>query len=193
LKEQQTGVADELLLSAFRFTLATGAFDKVNIYAASIFSYKLGNLPGQSWAQFNWTNKPKIDLAEPFGPLSPEAIPQAVDVLAGSPSTQGLPINFKSESWVVEYVCFINPSLDQAARGYIAVSLAYLILSEHRTAGISAQGCMIVISKALMPADVADRAKCEATNLRYMAHLFQFCDPSGKPLLEPVRDFGVIA
>ncbi len=80
--------------------LATDAFDKVNIYAASIFSYKLGDLPGQSWAQFNWTNKPKIDLAKPFGPLSPEAIPQAVGVLVGSPSTESLPINFKSESWV---------------------------------------------------------------------------------------------
>ena len=81
-------------------SFATDAFDKVNIYAASIFSYKLGDLPGQSWAQFNWTNKPKIDLAKPFGPLSPEAIPQAVGVLVGSPSTEGLPINFKSESWV---------------------------------------------------------------------------------------------
>jgi len=80
--------------------LATHAFDKVNIYAASIFSYKLGDLPGQSWAQFNWTNKPKIDLAKPFGPLSSEAIPQAVGLLVGSPSTEGLPINFKSESWV---------------------------------------------------------------------------------------------
>ena len=79
---------------------ATDAFDKVNIYAASIFSYKLGDLPGQSWAQFNWTNKPKIDLAKPFGPLSPEAIPQAVGVLVGSPSIAGLPINYKSRSWV---------------------------------------------------------------------------------------------
>lgn len=80
--------------------LATDAFDKVNIYAASIFSYKLGGLPGQSWAQFNWTNKPKIDLAKPFGSLSPEVIPQAVGVLVGSPSTASLPINFKSKSWV---------------------------------------------------------------------------------------------
>jgi porin len=80
--------------------LATDAFDKVNIYATSIFSYKLGNLPGQSWVQFNWTNKPKIDLAKPFGRLSPEAVPQAVGVLVGSPSTEGLPINFKSNSWV---------------------------------------------------------------------------------------------
>ena len=28
--------------------LATNAFDKVNIYAATIVSYKLGGLPGQS-------------------------------------------------------------------------------------------------------------------------------------------------
>ena len=80
--------------------LSTDAFDKANIYAASIFSYKLGGLPGQSWAQFNWTNKSKINLGKPFGPLSPEAIPKAVGVLVGSPSTEDLPINFKSESWV---------------------------------------------------------------------------------------------
>jgi porin len=79
--------------------LATHAFDRVNIYGASIFSYKVGGLPGQSWAQFNWTNKPKVDLASPFTQLSPAAIPQAVAALVGSPSTEGLPINFKSESW----------------------------------------------------------------------------------------------
>src|SRR4029079_3341472 len=71
--------------------LATDAFDKVNIYAAWIFSYKLGDLPGQSWAQFNWTNKPKIAIARPFGPLSPAAIPQALGALVGNPSTVGLP------------------------------------------------------------------------------------------------------
>jgi porin len=80
--------------------LATHAFDHVNVYAASIFSFKVGDLPGQSWAQFNWTNKPKFDLAKPFGRLSPAAIPQAVGVLVGSLSTEGLPINFKSDSWV---------------------------------------------------------------------------------------------
>ncbi len=80
--------------------LAAHAFDKVNIYATSVFSYKVGDLPGQSWAQFNWTNKPKIDLAKPFGPLSAEMIPQAVGILVGSPSTEGLPINFRSDSWV---------------------------------------------------------------------------------------------
>ena len=46
---------------------ATKAFDRVNIYGITIFSYKVGNLPGQSWAQANWTNKPKIDLTSPFG------------------------------------------------------------------------------------------------------------------------------
>jgi len=30
---------------------ATKAFDRVNIYGIAIFSYKIGNLLGQSWAQ----------------------------------------------------------------------------------------------------------------------------------------------
>ena len=39
--------------------LATKAFDRVNIYGITILSYTIGNLPGQSWAEANWTNKPK--------------------------------------------------------------------------------------------------------------------------------------
>jgi porin len=80
--------------------LATKAFDRVNVYAGTIFSYKVGNLPGQSWAQANWTNKPKIDLTSPFGQLSPSGVPQAVGVLLGTPSAQALPINYKGKSWV---------------------------------------------------------------------------------------------
>jgi porin len=80
--------------------LATKAFDRVNIYGITIFSYKLGGLPGQSWAQYNWTNKPKIDLTSPFRQLSPSQVPQAVGVLLGTPSTQALPINYKGKSWV---------------------------------------------------------------------------------------------
>jgi hypothetical protein len=79
--------------------LATHAFDRVNIYAASIFSYRVGGLPGQSAAQFDWTNKPKIDLASPFGRLSAGEIPQAVAVLAGGPSTAALPVIYKPDSW----------------------------------------------------------------------------------------------
>jgi hypothetical protein len=79
---------------------ATKAFDRVNIYGITIFSYKIGHMPGQTWGQANWTNKPKIDLISPFGPLSPSEIPQAVGVLLGTPSTQALPINYKSKSWV---------------------------------------------------------------------------------------------
>jgi porin len=79
---------------------AKNAFDRVNIYALAIFSYKIGHLPGQSWAQANWTNKPKIDLTSPFSQLSPSEVPQAVGVLLGSPSAQPLPINYKGESWV---------------------------------------------------------------------------------------------
>ena len=80
--------------------LATKAFDRVNIYGIGIFSYKIGHLPGQSWAQYNWTNKPKIDLTSPFGQLSPSEVPQGVGVLLGTPSAHALPINYKGTSWV---------------------------------------------------------------------------------------------
>jgi len=80
--------------------LATKAFDRVNIYGITILSYTIGNLPGQSWAEANWTNKPKTDLTSPFGQLSPSGVPQAVGVLLGTPSVQALPINHKSQSWV---------------------------------------------------------------------------------------------
>ena len=80
--------------------LATKAFDRINIYGITIFSYKIGGLPGQSWAQYNWTNKPKVDLTSPFGQLSPSQVPQAVGILLGTPSSQALPINYKGTSWV---------------------------------------------------------------------------------------------
>lgn len=80
--------------------LAKNAFNHVNIYGASIFSYGVRGMPGQAWVQFNWTNKPKINLGSPFGEMSPGKIPQALGVLAGSPATQGLPINYKPYSWV---------------------------------------------------------------------------------------------
>src|SRR6202008_1273740 len=80
--------------------LATKAFDRVNIYGVTIFSYGIGKLPGRSWAQANWTNKPKTDLTSPFGQLSPSQVPQAVGVLLGTPSAQALPINYEGTSWV---------------------------------------------------------------------------------------------
>ncbi len=80
-------------------SLADHAFEKVDIYAASVFSYKIGYLPGQAWIQGTWTNKPKINLDSPFGPLSSGANSQAVGVLLGGNSTQGLAINVKPNSW----------------------------------------------------------------------------------------------
>jgi hypothetical protein len=80
--------------------LAKNAFDRLNLYGIVIFAHKIGNLPGQSWGQANWTNKPKIDLTSPFGQLAPSGVPQAVGVLLGTPSAQALPINYKGESWV---------------------------------------------------------------------------------------------
>ena len=79
---------------------AKKAFDRVNVYGTAIFSYKIGDLPGQSWAQFNWTNKLKINLGAPFGQLPSGANSEAVGVLLGVPSTQALPINYKSTSWL---------------------------------------------------------------------------------------------
>jgi porin len=79
---------------------ATKAFDRVNIYGIAIFSYKIAGLPGQYWAQYNWTNKPKIDLSSPFGQLSPSQVPQGIGTLLGSPSSQPLPINYEKTSWV---------------------------------------------------------------------------------------------
>ena len=79
---------------------ATKAFDRVNIYGTAIFSYQIGGLPGQSWAQFNWTNKPKIDLGVPFRRLPSRTNSQAAGVLLGIPSSETLPINYKSTSWL---------------------------------------------------------------------------------------------
>jgi hypothetical protein len=79
---------------------AVKAFDRVNQYDTAIYSYSIGNLPGQSWAQFNWTNKPKIDLRAPFGHLPSGTNSQAIGILLGNPSIQGVPINYKSDSWV---------------------------------------------------------------------------------------------
>ena len=79
---------------------AKNAFDRVNVYGTAIFSYEIGDLPGQSWAQFNWTNKPKVDLEAPFGQLPSGVNSQALGILLGIPSSQAPPINYKSTSWV---------------------------------------------------------------------------------------------
>ena len=78
---------------------AAHAFDTVNLYTGWIFSYTVGDLPGQFEPQYNWTNKPKIDLESPFGSLSVAQIPSAIGVLLGNPSNGTLPINHKSTTW----------------------------------------------------------------------------------------------
>src|SRR5262249_19387132 len=94
---------------------ATRVFDRVNVYGFGIFSYQLGGLPGRSWAQFNWTNKPKIDLGAPFGRLPSGANSEAVGALLGIPSSQALPINYNSTSWLTignfsQYLFVKDPS-----------------------------------------------------------------------------------
>ena len=79
---------------------ADHAFDTVNFYITSILSYAIGGLPGQFSPAFNWSNKPKLDLALPFGSLTTlAATSQAIGALVGASQTDGLPANFKDHSW----------------------------------------------------------------------------------------------
>ena len=82
-------------------TFASNAFQNgdVNLYLEGIFTYTVGGRPAQISPAFNWSNAPKIDLESPFGPLSPAQIPQAVNVLLGNDSPDGLPVNFKKRSF----------------------------------------------------------------------------------------------
>jgi len=78
---------------------AAHAFDTVNLYTGWIFSYTVGGLPGQFEPQYNWTNKPKIDLESPFGSLSLAQIPSAVGILLGNPANEKFTINHKRTTW----------------------------------------------------------------------------------------------
>ena len=80
---------------------AVNAFNRVNLYVAPIVSYEVGGRPGQFTVAFNYTNKPKIDYASPFGQLTPAQVPQALGVLLGSGQTAGLPLKFRDESWLL--------------------------------------------------------------------------------------------
>lgn len=79
--------------------VGTHAFDKVNLYLTSIFTYSLGGLPGQLSPAYNWSNKPKIALDAPFGQVPPTEVPDAVAALLGLSSTNGLNANFRHDSW----------------------------------------------------------------------------------------------
>lgn len=80
----------------------SNSFEKVNIYLTSIMSYDIGGLPGQFSPAYNWSNKPKINLEAPFGDLSsPAAAKQAIGSLLGLAPVEGLPANFKDDSWFV--------------------------------------------------------------------------------------------
>ncbi len=79
---------------------AAHAFDNVNLYIMSVMSYDIGGLPGQFSPAFNWSNKPKVDLDKPFGALtSPAAVSQAIGGLLGANALEGLPTNYRSDSW----------------------------------------------------------------------------------------------
>lgn len=87
--------------------LATNAFDRVNMYFTAVASYDIGGLPGQFSPAFNWSNQYQLDLANPFGTLTPGQIPQAIGALLGSPDTAGLPINNYNDS------CFLIANASQ--------------------------------------------------------------------------------
>jgi porin len=79
---------------------ADHAFDPVNLYVTSILSYTVGCLPDQFSPAFNWSNKPKLNLELPFGSLRTLATTtQALGALIGASPTDGLPANFKDQSW----------------------------------------------------------------------------------------------
>ena len=79
---------------------ADRAFDSVNLYISSILSYTVGGLPGQFSPAFNWSNKPKLNLEQPFGTLTTlAATTQAVGALLGGSPIDGLSANFKDQSW----------------------------------------------------------------------------------------------
>jgi hypothetical protein len=71
----------------------------VNLYGTAIASYSLNGLPGQFSPSFNWSNQPLTDLTDPFGPLTPAQIPQAVGHLLGVAPAKGLIVNEKDDSW----------------------------------------------------------------------------------------------
>jgi hypothetical protein len=79
---------------------SSNSFEKVNIYLTSILSYDIGGLPSQFSSVYNWSNKPKINLDSPFVTLgSAAATTQAIGSLLGLASNEGLPTNFKNDSW----------------------------------------------------------------------------------------------
>ena len=74
---------------------ANPVFKYVNLYLQATYSYSIAGLPGNTSAAFNWTSKPKLDLAAPLGGLSPT---QIVDTIKGF-AAGDLPLKFKDESW----------------------------------------------------------------------------------------------
>lgn len=76
------------------------SFSQANLYLTSITSYEIGGLPGQFAPVYNWSNRPRINLNSPFGPLASAAAgKQAIGSLLGLASTDGLPTHFEDESW----------------------------------------------------------------------------------------------
>jgi porin len=77
----------------------TYAFERANLYAATLLSYQDQDLPGKFFPQYSWSNRAQIDRRDPFGILSPASAPNAVGALLGALPTAGLPVNYRTGSW----------------------------------------------------------------------------------------------
>jgi porin len=77
----------------------THAFERANLYAATLLSYQVQDLPGKFFPQYSWSNRAQIDRRDPFGILSPASVPNAVGALLGASPTAGLPVNYRTGSW----------------------------------------------------------------------------------------------
>lgn len=100
---------------------ADNAFDDVNLYLMAIVSYKIDGLPGQFAPAFNWSNKAKLDLTDPFGPLAPAEVPEAIGGLLGLAPLEDLPGNYRDESWFLianfsQYLYVTDPADEIGAK-----------------------------------------------------------------------------
>jgi porin len=77
----------------------THVFERANLYAATLLSYQVQDLPGKFFPQHSWSNRAQIDRRDPFGILSPASAPNAVGALLGASPTAGLPVNYRTGSW----------------------------------------------------------------------------------------------
>lgn len=86
------------------FTVAndfSDSFSAVNIYGQATVTYSAGVLPGQVAAAFNWTNQDKLNLDDPFDPLTPGQVANALTTSDLSNNDLDVELNNTSSSFFV--------------------------------------------------------------------------------------------